>query len=234
MNRGREERPAPGTPTRRWAALFDWDGVLVDSKALHRAAWDQVGREFGYLHGPDDFRRHFGSQNRRAIVDILRWTADDADVERISTRKEIIYRERLGGSDIWMAGSPAFVALLAARGVPCAIVSSSPRENIDVVLEGSPVREQLGAIVTAEDTRVGKPHPEGFLLGAARLGLTPDRCVVFEDAPAGVDAGLAGGMRVVALTTTHEPPELVRAHLIAESLGPDLLPVIERWFSESR
>ena len=53
----------------RWGALFDWDGVLVDSRALHEAAWDQVAREFGYPHGPGDFLRHFGSQTRHAIVE---------------------------------------------------------------------------------------------------------------------------------------------------------------------
>jgi sugar-phosphatase len=116
--------------------------------------------------------------------------------------------------------------------VPSAVVSSSPRENIERVLAGSPVREQLAAIVTAEDTRFGKPHPEGFLLGAARLGLPGQDCVVFEDAPAGVEAGLAGGMRVIALTTTHPAPELARAHLVARTLSSDLLPQIEAWFSD--
>ena len=57
-----------------WGALFDWDGVLVDSKVLHRAAWDQVAREHGYSHGEADFTRHFGSQNRRAITELLGWT----------------------------------------------------------------------------------------------------------------------------------------------------------------
>lgn len=214
----------------RWGALFDWDGVLVDSKALHQAAWDQVAKEFGYPHGPDDFRRHFGSQNRRAIVEILRWTRDLPTVERISTRKEIIYRERLGAADIWMPGSAAFVALLAERGVPCAVVSSSPRANIDAVLGQGELRDRFGAIVTAEDTRFGKPDPEGFRLGASRLGLLPERCVVFEDAPAGVQAGLAGGMRVVALSTTHPAADLGQAHLHASGLSAELVPEIERWF----
>jgi HAD superfamily hydrolase (TIGR01509 family) len=214
-----------------WGALFDWDGVLVDSKVLHRAAWDQVARELGFAHGEADFVRHFGSQNRRAITELLGWTQDDAEVERISTRKEIIYRELLGQrADLWMSGSPAFVELLAARGIPRAIVSSSPRRNIDVVLERSALRGAFDGIVTAEDARVGKPHPEGFLLGAQKLGLPPARCVVFEDAPAGVQAGRAGGMRVVALTTTHPAGELIAADLIAPALGPELLSAVEAWF----
>jgi len=214
-----------------WGALFDWDGVLVDSKALHRAAWDQVARELGHSHGAAEFARHFGSQNRRAITELLGWTQDDAEVERISTRKEIIYRELLGErADLWMSGSPAFVELLAARGIPRAIVSSSPRRNIDVVLERSPLHGAFDAIVTAEDTRVGKPHPEGFLLGAQKLGLPPACCVVFEDAPAGVQAGRAGGMRVVALTTTHPAGEVAAADLIVPALGPGLVSAVEAWF----
>lgn len=214
----------------RWGALFDWDGVLVDSKALHQAAWDQVAAEFGYRHGPDDFRRHFGSQNRRAITEILGWTRDRAQMERISARKESIYRERLGAADIWMPGSAEFVEWLAARGVPCAVVSSSPRENIDVVLARGGLRRLFGTIVTAEDTRAGKPDPEGFLLGAARLGLAPEHCVVFEDAPAGIQAGLAGGMRVVALSTTHAAAELGGAQLVVAGLSPELVPAIDGWF----
>lgn len=214
----------------RWGALFDWDGVLVDSRALHEAAWDQVAREFGYPHGPGDFLRHFGSQTRHAIVEVLGWTRDGGIVERISRRKELIYRERLGASEIWMAGSLAFVEQLASSGIPCAIVSSSPRENIEGVLGQSGLSGRFGAIVTADDTRHGKPHPECFLLGAARLGLAPERCVVFEDAPAGIQAGLAGGMRVVALSTTHAAPELGGAHLVTAALGPELLPEIDRWF----
>ena len=152
-------------------------------------------------------------------------------MERISSRKEIIYRELLGQrADLWMSQSPAFVEQLAARGIPRAIVSSSPRRNIDVVLERSPLRGAFDAIVTAEDTRVGKPHPEGFLLGAQKLGLPPARCVVFEDAPAGVQAGRAGGMRVVALTTTHPAGEVAAADLIVPALGPGLVSAVAAWF----
>src|SRR5688572_9513420 len=102
----------------RWGALFDWDGVLVDSKALHQAAWDQVARELGHAHSPADFGRHFGTQNRRAILEILRWTEDEAEAGRISVRKELIYRELLGVENIWMSTALAFVDLLGASGVP--------------------------------------------------------------------------------------------------------------------
>lgn len=217
--------------TGTWGALFDWDGVLVDSKGLHETAWNKVAREFGYPHGPLDFKRHFGTQNRRAIKETLGWTKDDAQIERISKRKEVLYREQLAEhGDLWLPGAEAFVELCAARGIPRALVSSSSRENIDVLLGASRLKEQFQAIVTADDTRLGKPEPEGFLLAASRLGLLPQRCVVFEDAPAGIQAGLRGGMRVIALTTTHSAAELDQAHLVVAALGPDLLREIEAWF----
>lgn len=217
-----------------WGALFDWDGVIVDSKALHEAAWDAVAREFGFEHGPDDFRRHFGSQNRRAVSEVLRWTQVDAEIERISERKEILYRELLPDSiDLLIPGVEAFVAALVQRGVPCAVVSSSPRANIDRVLANVGTRglgSRLRAIVSAEDTRHSKPDPEGFAKGAERLGLPAARCVVFEDAPVGIAAGRAAGMRVVALSTTHAASELGQADRVVDRFELGLIEDILAWF----
>ena len=215
----------------RWAALFDWDGVIIDSKALHEAAWNQVALEFGYRHGPEDFRRHFGTQNQHAIREILRWTADRAQIERISDFKEELYRKQLGGAgSLLLPGVAGFLILLEQNGVPRAIVSSSPRANIEAVLDGVGLRSTFSSIVTAEEMRRGKPDPEGFILGAQRLGLPKERCVVFEDAPAGIEAGRRAGMRVVAFTTTHEAPALQEAHLISDGFTPALVDTIESWF----
>jgi HAD superfamily hydrolase (TIGR01509 family) len=214
-----------------WAALFDWDGVIVDSKLLHERAWNGVAREFGYRHGPDDFKRHFGSQNRRAIMEVLGWTRDEALMRRISDRKEELYRESLGApADLLLSGVSEFVALLAQRGVPRAIVSSSPRLNIDRVLGGLGLAAEFQQIVAAEDSARSKPDPEGFCRAASRIGMSPRRCVVFEDAPAGVEAGRRAEMRVIALTTTHGPAELAAADVIVDRLRPELIEQIESWF----
>lgn len=215
----------------RWGALLDWDGVIVDSKALHEAAWNQVAQEFGYRHGPEDFRRHFGCQNQRAIKEILGWTADRAQIERISAFKEDLYRKQLtSAGNLLLPGVAAFLTLLAQKGVPRAVVSSSPLANIEAVLDGVGLRSTFSSMVTAEEMRRGKPDPEGFILGAQRLGVPNERCVVFEDAPAGIEAGLRAGMRVVAFTTTHEASALQGAHLILDGFTPALLDTIETWF----
>ena len=215
----------------RWAALFDWDGVIIDSKALHEAAWNQVALEFGYRHGPEDFRRHFGTQNQRAIKEILGWTADRAQIERIAEFKEELYRKQLSGAgNLLLSGAAGFLTLLEEKGVPRAVVSSSPRANIEAVLDGVGLRSTFSSIVTAEEMRRGKPDPEGFLLGAQRLGVPKERCVVFEDAPAGIEAGRRAGMRVIAFTTTHEAAALQDAHLVSDGFTPALLETIEAWF----
>jgi HAD superfamily hydrolase (TIGR01509 family) len=221
--------------TATWAALFDWDGVIVDSKALHERAWNDVAREFGYPHGPGDFKRHFGSQNRRAIIEILGWTKDTALMRRISDRKEELYRQSLGApAELLLPGVSEFVALLAERGIPRAIVSSSPRVNIDRVLGGLGLGTEFQYIVAAEDAARSKPDPEGFRRGALHLGMSPQRCVVFEDAPSGIEAGRRAEMRVVALTTSHGPDELAAADIVVDRLRIDLLERIEAWFEGPR
>src|SRR5262245_51165688 len=221
--------------TAGWAALFDWDGVIVDSKALHERAWNAVAREFGYPHGPGDFKRHFGSQNRRAIMEILGWTRDDGVMRRISERKEELYRESLGApAELLLPGISEFVGLLAERGVPRAIVSSSPRLNIDRVLSGLGLAPQVEHIAAAQYAAGSKPDTAGVSRGAGRLGVEGRRCVVFEDAPAGVEAGRRAEMRVVAITPTHEADALAGADVVVDRLTPELLPLIESWFDDSR
>jgi HAD superfamily hydrolase (TIGR01509 family) len=215
-----------------FGALFDWDGVIVDSEALHEAAWNAVARELGYPHEPGDFARHFGTQNWRAISEILRWTNDPAEIERISLRKEALYRQGLPSApELLVPGVRMFVAALIERGIPCAIVSSSPRLNIDVLIDAVGLRSSFVSIVSAEDARRGKPEPDAFLLGAERLALPPQRCVVFEDAPTGVESGCRAGMRVVALTTTHPESELGAAHLIVAGWSNELLEHVCGWFA---
>ena len=110
----------------------------------------------------------------------------------------------------WIAGQAAAVAKAvqaAAASFPVAIVTSSNRETLELVCQQLQLVELLSATVGAEDCTESKPHPEPFLLGAKALGLSPDRCLIFEDSTAGVQAGLASGATVIAIGSSsgHEP-----------------------------
>jgi HAD superfamily hydrolase (TIGR01509 family) len=170
-------------------------------------------------------------KNENIIPQLLRWTTDAAEIRRLSDRKEELYRETITRDQIsLLTGAKELLAALEAESVPCAIASSTPRPNIDCVIDRLGIRAFFRAIVTGEDVHHGKPNPEVFLLAASRLGVAPVRCVVFEDAHVGVEAGLAGGMKVIAVATTHPASSLRNAHLVVTTLKDINLEAITAMF----
>jgi HAD superfamily hydrolase (TIGR01509 family) len=215
-----------------WGALFDWDGVIIDSSSHHEESWERLAGELAKPLPPDHFKRGFGRKNEFIIPELLGWTRDAAEIRAISLRKEALYREVVAerGLDP-LPGVRTWLERLRDAGVPCAIGSSTHRANIDLSLGLIGIAEFFTAIVTAEDVSLGKPDPEVFLTAAARIGRAPGRCVVFEDAHVGIAAARAGGMRVVAVATTHPEEELTAADRAVERLD-ELIPAeLARWFA---
>lgn len=200
-------------------ALFDWDGVVIDSSAQHEQSWELLAAEIGKPLPEDHFIRGFGMKNQVIIPRILAWTDDPDEIERYSLRKEALYREIIAREGIRaLPGVKSLLEMLDAQGVPCAVGSSTHRENIEVVLDILGVRERFKALVTAEDVSHGKPDPEVFVKSANAIGIKPENCVVFEDAPVGVEAGLKAGSRVIAVATTNEKSALRRANAVVDTL----------------
>lgn len=203
-----------------WAALFDWDGVVIDSSGPHERSWEALAREEGRTLPADHFRRGFGMKNARIIPELLGWTQDPAEIHRLSLRKEALYREIVQAEGIQaLPGAAGWLRTLKAAGVPCVIGSSTDRLNITTILGLLGLEDCFAGMVTSEDVSQGKPHPEVFLKAAARAGCAPERCVVFEDAWVGLAAARAGGMKSVGVATTHPPEELEgRADLVVRRL----------------
>jgi beta-phosphoglucomutase family hydrolase len=202
-----------------WAAIFDWDGVILDSSRQHERAWDRLAAEEDRPLPTGFFRKSFGMKNERVLTQLLGWTEAPGEIRRLSDRKEVLFRELLardGASPL--PGVVPWLQTLQATRVPCAIASSTPRLNITRAMEFLGVQPYFAATVAAEDVTHGKPHPEVFLAAARELRAPPERCVVFEDAHVGIEAGLAAGMRVVAVATTHPADSLRRAHRVVGRL----------------
>lgn len=200
-------------------ALFDWDGVVIDSSAQHLKSWELLAGEAGKPLPKDHFIRGFGMKNQVIIPRILEWTDDPEEIERYSLRKEALYREIIAREGISaLPGVKSLLEMLDAQGVPCAVGSSTHRENIEAVLDILGVRARFKALVTAEDVTHGKPDPEVFVKSANAIGIRPEKCVVFEDAPVGVEAGLKAGARVIAVATTNEKSALRRANAVVDTL----------------
>lgn len=201
-------------------ALFDWDGVIIDSSAQHEKSWERLAEEVGKPLPKDHFIRGFGMKNQVIIPKILQWTDDAEQIESWSLRKEHLYREIIAEEGIRpLPGVPELLQMLAGRGVPCAVASSTHRKNVETVFDAIGMRDCFAAVVTAEDVVQGKPNPEVFLTSAARIGRRPNECVVFEDAHVGIEAGLAAGARVIAVATTNPLDDLGRANLAVRSLA---------------
>jgi len=194
------------------AVIWDVDGTLVDTAELHFAAWVRLAREMGRPFSRDDFAATFGRRNPEIIRFLFRQEFSDAEVLDIGERKETYYRAAAEQGVRLLPGVREMLAGLHARGVQQAVGSSAPRRNLDLILRITDSRQYFDAIVGMEDTQRGKPDPQVFLVAAEKLGVPPGRCVVFEDAVAGVEAAKAGGMKCVAVTFVgHHPAEKLSA-----------------------
>ena len=159
-------------------ALFDWDGVVIDSSAQHEESWEMLAKEIGKPLPEDHFVRGFGMKNQVIIPRILRWTNDPEEIHRYSLRKEALYREIVRERGIQpLPGVEKLLGLLEDHGVACAVASSTHRENIEAIFDAIGLRRYFDAVVTSEDVSHGKPDPEVFLKGAARIGCDSGNCV---------------------------------------------------------
>jgi len=199
------------------AVLWDLDGVLVDSAPFHFQAWRELLASQGRELSEADFRRTFGLRNDTILRDLV-GNLPPAEVERLAARKEELFRQASRGNIAALPGALALLRLLRERGWRLALVSSTPRANIDLVLGALGVETAFDVILGEEDATRGKPDPEGYLLAAERLGVPPGECVVIEDAPVGVEAAKRGGMRCVGVYRDRPREALAKADLLVEDL----------------
>lgn len=196
--------------------IFDVDGVLVDSYHAHYASWRVVAEADDVAFSQQDFAATFGRTSRDIIA--LLWPPGAA-VAEIDERKEAAYRDIIAADFPAMPGAAALIDTLSAEGFALAVGSSGPPENVELVLERLGRRERFNVRITGKDVTRGKPDPQVFALAGERLGIEPGRCVVIEDAPAGVAAAHAAGMKCIGLASTgRTTDELRKADVVVQSL----------------
>jgi beta-phosphoglucomutase len=200
-------------PTEPRAVIWDVDGTLVDTAELHFQAWERMSAEMGRPFSRDNFAATFGRRNPEIIRFLFHQDFSDAEVAAIGERKEHYYRLEAAKGVPLLPGVRELLAGFRAGGARQAIGSSAPRENVSLILQLTGSAPYFETIVGMEDTERGKPDPQVFLVAAAKLGVPPSRCVVLEDAVAGVEAANAAGMKCVAVTFVghHSAEKLVAA-----------------------
>jgi HAD superfamily hydrolase (TIGR01509 family) len=191
--------------------IFDMDGVLVDSSAHHRAAWEALLVDEGLTPSHELWRLTVGRPAEEAMGPLLGRTLRPDEVRRLSERKREHYARLVSRGVQAIAGVARFIDELDRLGVPRAVATSATRGDLERTLVALGLRDRFAVVVTADDVRWGKPNPEVYLRAAEGLALRPSTCLVFEDAVVGVHAARNAGMRVIGVTTAHTGRELIEA-----------------------
>ncbi len=191
------------TNANKRAFIFDMDGTIVDNMAFHTQSWvtffERRGRD---IDADEFFRATAGRQGKEIIRSHMGEDLSDDEVAVLNHEKEAVYRELYAPHLKAVAGFEDLIADARSQGIALAVGTAAPPANVAFTLDGLDLRRHFETIVGATDVPRGKPHPDVFIEAARRCGAAPGNCIVFEDAPLGVEAARRAGMRVVAITTT--------------------------------
>ncbi len=201
------------------ACIFDLDGVIVDTAVYHYKAWKRLANELGFDFTEEANEKLKGVSRTRSLELILQWggvTKTDAEKEELATRKNNWYVEMISHmtpAEI-LPGAKEFLQACIDAGIKTALGSAS--KNSMTILQKTGIAHFFNAVIDGNKVSKPKPNPEVFLKGAEELNIPPANCVVFEDAIAGVEAAIAGGMKVVGIGS---PEILGEANLVVKGLN---------------
>lgn len=190
------------------AVIFDLDGVIVDNMGYHREAWALFLRKHAPHIDLNDFSRHFGKTNRELLDTVFKGNLSPDEVLLLGNEKEEIYRRIYSPYVHPLPGLESLLHCLEKEGIPTAVASAAPKENVDFVLEKTGLGRFFKIVLDVTHSKKGKPDPGIYHETARLLNMPPDRCLVFEDSLPGVQAALNAGMRVIGVTTTYNAESL--------------------------
>jgi len=194
------------------AVLWDMDGTLIDSEEFHWISWREILAKEGIAIDHEQFLSSFGRRNDSILPQWLGAAATPEQIARLSNAKEELYRDLVRTNGIQpLPGVASWVHRLHEHGWLQAIASAAPRPNIDIVLEALGTAHCFQSVVSGEDVCKGKPDPEVYLVAASRVGASPDRCIVVEDAVDGIEGARNAGMRSIGVSHNgkHLPADIV-------------------------
>jgi beta-phosphoglucomutase family hydrolase len=191
------------------AFLFDLNGTIIDDMHYHLKAWYEIlTKDLGADLSWEEVKSHMYGKNQELLVRVFgneRFTMEQMDY--LSVEKEKRYQAAYKPYLQLINGLEPFLQAAHEKGIKMAIGSAAILFNVDFVLDGLHIRKYFTSVICADNVETSKPHPETFLKAAEETGVDPARCIVFEDAPKGVEAALNAGMKAVVLTTMHTEDE---------------------------
>ncbi|MBA3649869.1 MAG: HAD family phosphatase [Chitinophagales bacterium] len=193
-----------------FAFLFDMDGTMVDNMKYHELAWQQQLKQLGKDLSSEEIKPTLYGKNEEVLQRHFGDRFSDEDVELFSKQKEEKYQTLYKDHISLIKGLPSFLQQAYDAHIALAIATASASSNIEMILKATHSHKFFNVIITAEQTKKGKPDPEVFLTAASQLNISPQLCIVFEDSLKGAEAAYNGGMRSVFITTSGQESDLKR------------------------
>jgi beta-phosphoglucomutase-like phosphatase (HAD superfamily) len=199
------------------ALILDMDGTMVDSMPAHARSWEVFTRRHRIdMSVAEVLQKTTGRTGVECIRVLMGDDIPDERAVELINEKEAVYRDFFARDFREVAGFRKFAALAQDRGLKLSVATAGDRHNIAFVLEHLKLARAPDAIVGGDEGIAGKPAPDLFLEAARRVGVAPAECIVFEDAPFGIEAAKRAGMRAVAICSTHKADELAGPHVLAQ------------------
>lgn len=212
------------------AVVFDLDGTLVDNMAIHADAFVDFAARHGLPELTLELRRRIDGKRNSEIFPLLFDRAMSMDeVLAYEEEKEGAYRRLSAGRLTPMPGAVDLLDTLEARGIAIAVATSAPEKNVVHTLRESGLADRLQVVARGDEVVNGKPFPDVFLKAAEKLGVAPEACLAFEDAPIGVEAVTRAGMRCIAVTTTFTAEQFAQHPPVPEAVVRDYRDYVETY-----
>ena len=210
------------------AFLFDLNGTMINDMSYHIRAWYRIVNELGANISIERVKEECYGKNHELLERVFPGRFSEEEKNAMSIEKEKQYQSEFKPHLELLPGLPFFLEQAYQAGIKMAIGSAAIMFNIDFVLDNLGIRKYFGALIGADDVRKSKPDPETFLNCAEQLNIKPADCIVFEDAPKGVESALNAGMETVVITLMHEKEDFLQYPNVTRFIKDytELMPVI--------
>lgn len=193
----------------QYAVLFDMDGVICHTNPHHAKAFEAFFDKYQIPYTDKEFADHmYGKHNSHIMTYFFKRPIHGEELLQLENEKEQLFRDLYKDKVETIPYYQNFLEDLKSHNFKTAVCTAAPRANMDMIIDQLGIRSEMQSLMASEDVVLHKPHPEVYLNSAAKIGVDPTNCVVFEDSFSGVTAGLNAGMKVVAVLSSHTKEEL--------------------------
>jgi len=199
------------------AFIFDMDGTLVDNMHVHTDAWSKLLEENGVEMDTHKFLVATAGRTNREIIPEVFGAISEERITELAERKESLYREAFLPKRKPIAGLVDFLTEAKELGIKMAVATAASNPNMEFILDGLDLRRFFQAVTTASDVKKGKPDPAMFLVSAAKLGVEPENCIVFEDALGGFEAAHRANMKSIGIATVNSIEDILKCDSVVEA-----------------